>query len=377
MQAALNIKTDSEVRKKLNLIQALRGIAAILVVCYHTGTLYSKNLNWLVFNNTFKFGHTGVNFFFVLSGFIIYYIHYKDLGKPSQLPSFIYKRFTRIFPVYWVILIVKLFAKHIDIFSIVLAFFLIPVKEAYITVSWTLSYEIFFYTCFGVLIYCLNKYTKILFSILGSVIFIRIIAIVAGYNVSFENFYLSFLFNPHIIEFIMGVLAGYIIINEKGKKWRYWLFTGGIIMFCISSLFTVLLVNDIADKMNAVPFQQAEKISCFLEINSFIFFCIPCFLIVAGAAMIDLSDNIKIPNLFLKIGDASYSIYLVHAIIVNIITLKLKSLNVEFINYTIIPTIIIAISLGYALHLTIEKPLLNFFHNNYERFNKTVLRSGI
>jgi exopolysaccharide production protein ExoZ len=375
MQAASN-KIVLETRKKLDLVQALRGIASIMVVCYHTGTLYSKNLNWLVFNNTFKFGHTGVTFFFVLSGFIIYYIHHKDFDKPSLLPSFIYKRFTRIFPVYWVILIAKLFTKHIDIFSIVLAFFLIPVKEAFINVSWTLSYEIFFYSCFGILIYSLNKFTKILFSILSIVICIRIVATFAGYNVNFTNFYLTFLFNPHIIEFILGVLAGHLVINEKGKKWRYWLFIGGIIIFSISSMFTIFLVNNLADKVSADPFYQAEKISCFLEINSFIFFCIPCFLIVAGAAMIDLYDDIKIPNLFLQIGNASYSIYLVHAALVNIITVKLKSMSVDYLNYTIIPVIVTATTAGYAFHLVIEKPMLNFFHNNYVKFNKAVLRSG-
>jgi peptidoglycan/LPS O-acetylase OafA/YrhL len=370
MQTATNYKLETESRKKLNLIQALRGIASVLVVCYHTGTLYAMNLNFLVFNNAFKFGHLGVTFFFVLSGFIIYYIHNQDVKKPSQLPSFLYKRITRIFPVYWTVLAIKLFTKPIDFFPIVFAFFLIPVSNPYISVSWTLSYEIFFYACFGVLIYRLNKYTTILFSIFIVLICVRIIAATAGYHINFENFYLSFLFNPHIIEFIIGVLGGYIIINEKGKKWRYWLYIGGIIMFSLSSFLTILFVNNIANKINAIPFDQAERILCSLEINSFTFFCIPIFLIVLGAAMIDLYDKIHVPNLFLDIVYASYSIYLVHAIIINIITLKLQSLGVSQINYTIIPTIITAVLGGYLIHLTIEKPILNFFHRNYSRFTK-------
>lgn len=361
-----------EPKKRLDLIQALRGIAAILVVCYHTGSLYSKNLSWLVYNNTFKFGHTGVTFFFVLSGFIIYYIHYLDIGKPSQLPSFLYKRFTRIYPLYWIILVPKLLTKHIDIVAMFLAFFLIPVEKAYIKVSWTLSYELFFYVCFGSLIYCYNKYTKILISTLILFICLRIFLEFSGNGLNFNSFYLSFLFNAHIIEFMLGIFAAYIVINKKLLNFRNWLFVMGVILFAISSVFTVILVNKIAIQTNAIPFDQAEKISCFLENNIIVFFGIPFFLIVTGAAMIDQYQPLKVPKILLKLGDASYSIYLVHAIILNILTLKLQSINVKYLNYTVIPTIIIAILIGYIVHLIIEKPILNFFHKHSSRFTKKI-----
>jgi exopolysaccharide production protein ExoZ len=365
-----------ETNKKLELIQALRGIAAILVVGYHIGTLYSLNLNWLVFNNAFKFGHIGVVFFFVLSGFIIYYTHYNDWGKPLQLSSYIYRRFMRIFPVYWIILSLKLFIKHIDLLSILLAFSLIPIKIPYVNVSWTLSYEILFYACFGILIYRLNNYTKTLFLILISIIFVRILITLTGYNINFDNFYLSFLFNPHIIEFALGILAGYIVIKKKAVKWRSSLLICGIFIFSLNALLTVLSVNTIAAGMNATPYYQATKIYCFLETNASVFFGLPFFLIVIGAAMIDLYDSIRVPKLFLKIGDASYSIYLVHAILINNITLKLFAINTSYLNYTILPVMIASVLAGYCFHLIIEKPILNFFHTYHSKFNKVVVNEN-
>ena len=76
------------------LIQNYRGIAALLVVLFHTSgmTKYyfmdESYLTWL-----FEFGHAGVEFFFVLSGFIIYRIHRVDFSTPSRVyPYFLNRR---------------------------------------------------------------------------------------------------------------------------------------------------------------------------------------------------------------------------------------------------------------------------------------------
>ena len=52
--------------------------------------------------DAFRFGHAGFHLFFVLSGFLMYYIHSEDLGRPRGLLPFAYKRFSRIYPSYWV-----------------------------------------------------------------------------------------------------------------------------------------------------------------------------------------------------------------------------------------------------------------------------------
>lgn len=49
----------------------------------------------------FKFGHSGVEFFFVLSGFIMIWVHQSDFGVPKKVMEFARKRFVRIYPLVW------------------------------------------------------------------------------------------------------------------------------------------------------------------------------------------------------------------------------------------------------------------------------------
>ena len=81
---------------KLNSLEAGRAAAAIAVVLHHaaaSATAFAGQGPALL-TSIFKFGYLGFNFFFVLSGFIIYYSTY---GKKSNPRRFATARFTRIF----------------------------------------------------------------------------------------------------------------------------------------------------------------------------------------------------------------------------------------------------------------------------------------
>ena len=84
-------------------LQVYRGFAAILVVLYHASHNLSGYFNSTALSDFFAFGHAGVSFFFVLSGFIIFEIHRGDIGRPQQVKSYLYKRITRIYPAYWLV----------------------------------------------------------------------------------------------------------------------------------------------------------------------------------------------------------------------------------------------------------------------------------
>ena len=89
-------------RAELTTLQAGRGIAALLVVLYHASGLFSSNKYWqtIVLKGVFGFGFAGVEYFFVLSGFIMLHVHRKDIGKPAALVSYFRKRIERIYPAY-------------------------------------------------------------------------------------------------------------------------------------------------------------------------------------------------------------------------------------------------------------------------------------
>ena len=78
-------------------VQIARGVAATAVVLAHANLIIDSRLfhGWLVT------GWCGVDFFFVLSGFIICYANSADIGHAERLPIYLYKRFVRVYPVYW------------------------------------------------------------------------------------------------------------------------------------------------------------------------------------------------------------------------------------------------------------------------------------
>lgn len=95
-----------------------------------------------------------VLFFFTLSGFVIYNAHYQDAGQPTRLPRYAWRRFCRIFPLYWLSLLPMLAVLWpgctpfylAKIFT--LAPFTGPIAELN-PPAWTLRAELLFYIMFG------------------------------------------------------------------------------------------------------------------------------------------------------------------------------------------------------------------------------------
>src|SRR3954469_9272181 len=76
-------------------LDALRGMAAIAVLMFHLP-------------RGFWFGATGVDLFFVLSGYLISAIILRYREQPGFLGVFYYRRLLRIFPIYYIAILVTL-----------------------------------------------------------------------------------------------------------------------------------------------------------------------------------------------------------------------------------------------------------------------------
>ena len=88
------------------LLDGLRGVAALMVLWYHVFEGFAFAQGSII--ETFNHGHLGVDFFFMLSGFVISYAYddrwkkgeqIKDNGRPSlSLGSFFKRRLIRLHP---------------------------------------------------------------------------------------------------------------------------------------------------------------------------------------------------------------------------------------------------------------------------------------
>jgi peptidoglycan/LPS O-acetylase OafA/YrhL len=84
-------------------IQFLRAFAALIVIFYHTAPHYyitGGEHSGNIFSFFSQIGYAGVDIFFVISGYIMWYSSHNHKGTKDVL-EFIYARFTRIYPVYW------------------------------------------------------------------------------------------------------------------------------------------------------------------------------------------------------------------------------------------------------------------------------------
>ena len=151
--------TTPDVRR-LDTVQAARGVAAMAVVLSHAGIVLGSAtaLGYVPLHGVFRAGHAGVDFFFVLSGFIIALVHHRDIGQPHSLPVYLWKRVTRIYPIYWValgvlaLLIAFGFVRDVDpvvagtdIGQLLVTLLLLPQhRSPLLGVSWTLQHEMLF-----------------------------------------------------------------------------------------------------------------------------------------------------------------------------------------------------------------------------------------
>lgn len=137
---------------KLRSIELLRGVAALSVAIAHADSLIGGNAD-LPFTRWHQFampGTAGVEFFFVLSGFVMALAHGAEIGPGGHVGRFLWKRFCRIYPLYWIVLAWPLHqfwgAPSVTPAAIAQWASLAPVRtDNLIIVAWTLRQEVMFY----------------------------------------------------------------------------------------------------------------------------------------------------------------------------------------------------------------------------------------
>ncbi len=326
-------------------IQYLRAIAATLVVAFHASIMVRRD--YAPDFAMWKTGEFGVDIFFVISGFIMWMI---AASRPTTPGDFIEKRIIRIVPLYWVLTLFTVFistegglhvVRSIDWTMMAKSLFFVPawnekgdLVAPMMSVGWTLNLEMFFYAIFAASLALKPK--------------ARLIAIVT-ILMAFASMRLFMGASPHpalnlytnsvVGEFAFGVLLAALFgprladaASKPGLK---------------RLAFALVTLGATA------PFFREH-----LTDARIIHFGLPALALVSGALLLE-GLLARRPVRALKfLGDASYSIYLVH-FMAQAVSLKIigPALGASAPVLAVLAMTVCGVAAGCLLHLVIEKPL--------------------
>jgi len=308
-------------KKTLVSIQHLRALAAISVLGAHT---------------FWGFGDIGVDLFFVISGFIMFYII--DLKPNKSSTSFFLDRYLRIAPIYYLftfLYVLSGFTTITDLNQIVQSLTFVKYFETspLLSIGWTLEYEFTFYSICALSIFLFKKSSSRKYFIIFSLFVFFIVFDLLVYS---DKLY------GHFLEFFFGT-----IIYELYKKKRFCL---NQILVLASLLFLSVFLVIGHNYYSTIGFPYLR----------FFVFGFPSAIILYLA----LSYEKKwFSNKFLSIlGDASYSIYISHTFVFKWLY-KITSINRHESLCFDMMCFFIAICFGVIVYYLIEKPSINAINN--------------
>lgn len=375
-------KPSSKQAARLYTLDALRGIAIVLILLFHATELFEQKLDQPFLFNSFRFADAGVELFFVLSGFTLFWTYAHQLDFSLSWGRFMANRCLRIYPFYWLInlavipiyfLLPTLGRGHETNLGVILkSLLLIPQQlPPVLSVAWFLSYILLFYALFGLLI---SLKPKNALPVLGSWIALSIVFNIVAYSVGWGGnsaaFWLHFLFSLYGIEFAAGGLMAFCLTRYSIKPvWQKAFLGWGFTAFLVFGLIdNYLLTGSNSSAMQGYEFITYGTTSVF---------------IIGGLAASEQNQNTQknpvrwSPRLFSvksllmhplpqQLGAASYAIFLTHYLALSLCIKPLILLQRRFdfslilLNLGMIFCCLITLWVGQLSYRYLEYPLTRF-----------------
>ena len=350
-------------RKKIHTIESARGLAAVLVVLYHANLLCEAG-HLRPFDSFFAFGDCAVDFFFVLSGFIMTWIHYADWGKPNRALYYLRRRFLRIYPTYWVatflfslpiILMPWIRAGDLSLEPVFFLknVFLVP-TTGYLVIppAWTLQYEVSFYLLFSMLIFDRVVGVFVLVSWVAGILLASIVL----NNLSFPY---SFIFNPLNLQFLIGMICAFSVHKTPRRA--------GLVLFALGTLFFFgASISQVRAPWIWSGFVGDPFFGAIIK-------GVAAGMMIVGMVSTEINYRLKPGRLLGFLGTSSYSIYLVHlpcmvgCLLILIAFGILAELRAEF---AFIVLAVDGVAAGAVFHRIVERPIVGL-PRNYAPNSKT------
>lgn len=332
-------------------IQFLRAIAVFLVLFFHANGMVNVQAGYGgYFTST---GASGVDLFFVISGFVIFLVS----GKKDVSPwKFLARRVIRVGPLYWLYttITVALLIFVPNVFKS-LKFELIPTINSYffilskkntggigtvLGVGWTIAYEMYFYVLFFISMLLMPRMPfKLVAATIAGGAFISLFI-----DIEHRPAFSLVSLNTLPLEF----LAGCFIAKR---------YTQGVYLNYISSIIAI------AVGLFGIWYSgMTGKVSSAHDVLRAFYYGLPAALIVYGFVSLDASKLIKIHRGFLMVGDSSYSIYLCHPLALAVICKLWEVLSMKPIFHSevlLTVGILFSIIAGLISYRIIERPITN------------------
>jgi exopolysaccharide production protein ExoZ len=328
-------------------IQALRAVAALLVVLLHAFETWGERVDPGAPGVNWENGASGVDIFFVISGFVMVISSRRLVDQVGAWLIFLRHRVVRIVPLYWLLTTAKILAvvvlgglvlrTGLDFNFVAGSYLFLPVSDSaghfrpVLPVGWTLTYEFLFYLLFAAALAMRVDVLRVIIPGLG------LIAIAALARTEAWPVW-TILFNTIVMEFVFGVtLAKWTVRGFRLPP----AIAGVFILFGFGLILIVPMISENARVLT---------------------WGIPAFVIVAGAVSLEPFVAPALPRWLLTLGDASYSIYLSHGFVLpafGILVSTIVSRGLWTEGLTIILCLMVSSIAGWIVFILIESPMLH------------------
>ncbi len=337
---------------KLDNIQMLRAVAALMVVAFHAASVWGPEAYIVTADKPlwpFLFGHSGVELFFVLSGFIIAHAAERSGTGLKALASYARRRAWRIYPMVFVaagfgLALLLSASQPVSADLAVSSFTLLPLGPQYPIVLWSLSHELLFYAVFATY-FVAPRLTVPLVIMLG---LISAACYLIWPEAAAAN-PLRTLASPYNLLFGMGLLvhgasATGLPSPRHGGRWLL----AGLAVFGATASYDATVLQSLAES-------EAKTAAMHLLTP---FYGLGAALLLTGAVALPPATG-RAARWLVTLGDASFSIYLFHTFGIQFMARVLLSNGWAGPHTGFLMLMTIGTLAGLGAWALIERPLLN------------------
>lgn len=329
-------------------VQGLRFVAALMVVILHSTFYAHERLDESVV--VWYEGGTGVDIFFVISGFVMMVSTGSLVGRADGWKYFGMRRLVRIVPMYWIATTIKLLTllalpavvlhAQLDPIKTLLSYFFLPSRnpdgeiQPLLGVGWTLTFEMAYYAIFTIAL--LVRVRPLWFCAAA-------LSILALGNILRPDEWppAAVYLNPIVIYFLVGMVIGKWTQDRKMLPLLAWLGYAFLIWLVVAG-------------SNGWDAADGDRLLRRVLVVS----------LVLCAVVFEPFLTRWLPRPVLYMGDASYSLYLFHPLVAPIVPAALAIVGVRVGWLSVILSIALAITAAALIYRLVERPITGWLQKH-------------